>query len=490
MSEHIYIAQTAQGGDTGVDTANAHSVDWFHSAANWGVGAGKISAGDTVHLVGTISGINPQANGEVGNPITIYFEPNAKLSLSHSSCMYFVNRSNYVIDGGLNGVLENTDNGTELGHQAVVKCVDATGMSNTTFQNLTIRNIYVHSNNAAGLADSSLDFTTGGGIYANGYGAGVAIRNCTFSDMCWCIIMFGYNGGMLTVDGCTFTNYDHGIGGVACQNSGTVAGFVATNNRFGSTVNWDTTANTYHHDGIHTFWGVGSGGIPAAVISGNKFYGNWGSNNTAHVYCEQNYTTHALNESEDWIVANNVFIQDAGNYLNNGMLTGAGNRALLANNTFIGSSVSNSLACQWGGSNLTIRNNLVSKCNTQLRFGSVLSGGLSNNIYAEIIGNNNPFYSDATGNVASFSAWESAAGEVNSLNPSSIALNSDGSLLPGCAAIGAGYDLSTYFTTDFSGATRTLPWDIGAYEYTYAPSTPTGLQAVAIGATDVRLTWE
>ena len=28
-----------------------------------------------------------------------------------------------------------------------------------------------------------------------------------------------------------------------------------------------------------------------------------------------------------------------------------------------------------------------------------------------------------------------------------------------------GFDLSALFTTDFAGATRSLPWSIGAYEY-------------------------
>lgn len=35
----------------------------------------------------------------------------------------------------------------------------------------------------------------------------------------------------------------------------------------------------------------------------------------------------------------------------------------------------------------------------------------------------------------------------------------------GSPVIGAGTDLSAYFTDDFTGATRVAPWDIGAYEY-------------------------
>lgn len=41
------------------------------------------------------------------------------------------------------------------------------------------------------------------------------------------------------------------------------------------------------------------------------------------------------------------------------------------------------------------------------------------------------------------------------------------------SAIGKGVDLSGTFTTDFTGTTRTVPWDVGAYKFvTAAPGTP------------------
>ena len=43
--------------------------------------------------------------------------------------------------------------------------------------------------------------------------------------------------------------------------------------------------------------------------------------------------------------------------------------------------------------------------------------------------------------------------------------NGDLRLKAGSALIGAGTDLSADFTTDITGATRTIPWDIGAFEY-------------------------
>ena len=43
--------------------------------------------------------------------------------------------------------------------------------------------------------------------------------------------------------------------------------------------------------------------------------------------------------------------------------------------------------------------------------------------------------------------------------------NDDYSLASGSTLIGAGADLSSSFTTDITGATRTVPWDVGAFMY-------------------------
>ena len=34
-AEHIYIAQTARGANTGTDAANAHAYTWFNDDRNW-----------------------------------------------------------------------------------------------------------------------------------------------------------------------------------------------------------------------------------------------------------------------------------------------------------------------------------------------------------------------------------------------------------------------------------------------------------------------
>lgn len=460
--EEIYVAQSALNGDTGVDASNAHSKAWFENSANWGSGTNKIGPGDRVHFVGALSGASAQASGTPGAPITLFFEPGAKLSSPNTDLLNLANLNYIVVDGGANGVIENTANGTTLAnHTPGVKGVNVTGCSNITIKNLAIRNLYVHTSTS----DASLDFTTGGGVYANGYGAGMVIQNCAFSDICWCVIMFGSPSGTLTVDSCSFVNYDHGIGGVA-GTSGPVAGFKATNNHFGSTVNWDTTANSYHHDGIHTFWGNG-GALPNAVITNNLFDGDWGTHNTAHLFFEQNYNTHSPSEAPGWLIANNVHIQNSGNYLNNGFMVAIGNNAVIANNTYIGSGVALSQALSVTGTGVVFENNLISGVNRFVDAASPFAAA-NNNIYASVVGSGNTPFRFQNSNIASFSAWKTATGQENASSQlSSVAINQDGTLPAASAAVDAGMVVGGSLTTDKLGVLRLQgrAWDVGAFEY-------------------------
>lgn len=53
-------------------------------------------------------------------------------------------------------------------------------------------------------------------------------------------------------------------------------------------------------------------------------------------------------------------------------------------------------------------------------------------------------------------------------------------LVPGSPAIGAGANLSAFFTTDKNGNTRTVPWDIGAYKFIGSTWNVTTLNATTI----------
>ena len=129
----FYITQNTSGGDTGADCADAHSAAWFNTGSNWHNPKtdGKVGPGDTVHLCGTFTfpaNGNPNnaadllvipGYGSVGSPITILFETGAIVQAPALStnggilCHYYHGCQGYiVIDGGTNGLVQATDNGS------------------------------------------------------------------------------------------------------------------------------------------------------------------------------------------------------------------------------------------------------------------------------------------------------------------------------------------------------------------------------------------
>jgi hypothetical protein len=165
LANDIYVSQNGSNtnGSTATNAASSVSVTWLNAqtwqqASLWG--ANGIHPGDTVHLTGVIS--NPLTiffSGLPGSNVTILFESNAMLSaptLPSSSCwLNCGGMSNLVIDGGVNGLIQCTDNGTPAiytnpqGAQGAsdftnynMQGIYAMPANNFTVQNLTISNLY------------------------------------------------------------------------------------------------------------------------------------------------------------------------------------------------------------------------------------------------------------------------------------------------------------------------------------------------------------
>lgn len=193
--EDLYVAQTAAGGDTGANCANAHSATWFNTAANWGGGVGEIDPGDTVHICGTWTqtGTPPlaalltiQTSGTAGNVITILFEDGAVLqgTAFGEGGAITIDGKNYIkIDGGTNGIIQNTDNGSvasgktyHVGTGGTYHTADDTDssegihMENVNYIeicNLTIKDIYIN---------------TGGGTAGTTEATGMQTKNIHLSN--------------------------------------------------------------------------------------------------------------------------------------------------------------------------------------------------------------------------------------------------------------------------------------------------------------------
>ena len=178
-AEDIYIAQVAQGSGNGSSAANARPIAFFNTSANWSSPSkvtGKIGPGDTVHLVGTVtSGLVFQMGGTptagVGTgPITLLFETGAVMSSpawpNPNNATGAITVPNHfgvgfgyvVIDGGSNGVIMNTANGTSLASQVNSVGVALVETHDAIVRNLTVENLYMRP---------------GPSTDANGYGLGV-----------------------------------------------------------------------------------------------------------------------------------------------------------------------------------------------------------------------------------------------------------------------------------------------------------------------------
>ncbi len=473
-AKDIYITQTAAGGNTGADCANAHAVTWFNSTSNWGTGTGKISPGDTVHLCGTITSSLSAQDGSAGNPVTILWETGAKLSQSAASTFIDITGSTYLIfDGGTNGIIENTGNGTG-GTSVSTKGFDIAGAHDIEVRKLTFQNFYTHTS----LSDTNVDAAAGGAFYINGGASNISIHDNTFTDIGWVInLQCGSNTcSGFNIYNNTITNYDHGIA-VGMNNGGSITGSSFYNNHFGTTLNWDTTANAYHHDGIHLY--INSGTATTGIsIYNNLFDGDWGDHTTAQIYIENPWSL---------TVYNNVFIGENSRNLTNGHLSvnGLKSGSKILNNTIVGSGASfQTASClTLGGSGMTVENNVVTDCANPI-YVDIPSTftSLDYNIYAKS-GSSNAFKWGSTFySYSNFAGWKSASGEgSHSSYQTSAGLSSTGVPQAGSIVLSGGANLTSLdintLNSDKAGTSRPIngAWGIGAFQLSYPLLQPKNL---------------
>ncbi len=483
-AEDIYIAESAVGGDTGADCANAHSAAWFNTAGNWGGGAGEINPGDTAHLCGSIStSLNAQLSGTSGNVITIYFEDDAKISqaaTTQGSALLSVFGLAYIlVDGGTNGILENTDRGSPqagYGDQSVSYFLAAHGgANNIEIKNLTFQNQYVHTSMAD---DNPALLATYPTILLSDLGVNVSIHDNTFSNVGWVINFLNMPDGAknLRIYNNTINDYCHGISGGSSSYNGTSDIWIYDNNFTGGG-NWNSTnGNVCHMDGLHFFdaSGVGQAGdypITDVHVYNNLFDGSdWGGAGTALIYIE------TLGGSE-WNIYNNVFLAEVGERISNGFVGGL-TLTNYYNNTLIGGDEGNGylFASANGISTMAnFKNNLLTSEYRPMYLVVPPSGGIDYNLYANYTYlQYNPGSNDVA--FADFANWKTAmSDEANSYAVADAYVGSTGYLNSNSGAIGKGVNLTalcsgglTALCQDKDGVNRPTSgaWDIGAYQYT------------------------
>jgi hypothetical protein len=502
----VFIAQNSTGAGNGADCADALPVSWLNTAVNWGSGTTQIGPGTTAHLCGTFTGavgstlFSVQGSGSNGSPITVKFEAGAILTSpawSSIGAIQIIGQSYVTLDGGTNGIIQNSDNGTGLGHAQNSKGVYVAGSSHIIVKNLNIANICQHTSSSDTTACQSSGVTDAGiKIDDNGPNSSfITITQNTIHDTYAGVDVFWNNSDHdFSVDHNTVSraNWSLTAGGI-----GTLTSLAITNNDLscviGSRCNWDDVANQFHHNGmiidpgqnasivgfvvsnnfIHDIntctAGIfldpsGNGGTPGVQIYNNVFYTTPGQQGPSNAWI-------TLGEGAGAATISGAFI------LNN-TVTGPGAQGLAAELT------------------ATVKNNIFASTT----YGEVLFSGFSG-----IASDYNDFYNLSGGMAAagtifpSVSAWTSAIGFDTHSITSNPTLTSSFTLNAGSHAIGSGTNLTSLgiaglnvgapqtFGVGGSCGTGCVPrpssgaWDIGAYPKqsitAQAPNPPSGLVA-------------
>jgi hypothetical protein len=339
--QQLYFAQTAQGSGDGTSCADAYAYNDSVHGVN-GTQTASWIAGNTVNLCGTITvpaggGIVVNGSGTSSAPITIYWQPDAVLQATYFSNGIHLDGKSYItINGGANGILQNTANGSGLANH-----VEDTGIyfanngaNNITVENLTIANIYVHNppialasmtattancSRTCGLSAGALvqiertshsacnaevtiaSATSTSFSYARiagcasadggdaadesirapqseciaARGSNITIANNVMHDAGWCVRQLAQNGDAnVSIYNNRIYNIDHGwITGTA-GNGTTVGAFSFYSNQVGPFSNWNDSSvlNHYHHDGVHCYTSSATPGHLSALNIYNNVF--------------------------------------------------------------------------------------------------------------------------------------------------------------------------------------------------------------------------
>lgn len=487
FAEDIYIAQTLHGADSGINCSSAHSSGWFNTSGNWAnpKQIGKIGPGDIVHLCGTIkSQLATHASGLNGSPITILFENGAKYSntaWTAGTAAITINNNYITLDGGTNGIVEATDNGTTSsfgGGKAYNRNIDGVlinAADNVIVKKLTIRTIYNR------LANSTDCINAGYNIHITGLTTNITISENTISDGYYGIYGALGNSDTITLSNNTISNTSIGINIAPGSTSLTGSNIFIYGNAIRGGTKWDGIFNAncqangcssscltdkwHHQDGMHLFSQTDTGWMDNVNVF-NNYLQDFGIHSTAHIYIEY----HGMKNVK---IYNNVLVNTGSNYASNGMITvKAADNVKIYNNTLVGAGPSNNQGIYWNSNSgvtpqgAELKNNVISGVRTIMAWAVGTTWTSDNNNFF----NYNPSYifQDSSNAWYSLLWWNGQGYDAQGTTEDpklgiSYALTSSS---PASVKSG-GADLSSVFTSDKNGVV-TRPsgsgWSMGAYQ--------------------------
>jgi len=293
------------------------------------------------------------------------FETNAKLTNSFNWAPNFgainVNGKSFVtLDGGSNGIIENTGNGSALAVSNDTSGIFSDGGSSVTVQNFNINNMYVMAQPPTFVGDVGAGITIRSG--SNNTVTGNTIHD---AENCLNWVPIQTDSSNLTI---TNNKVYHCRWGVVLAVDGirTVNGVTITGNDVSDGYIWDEPANNYHMNGIMVY-GNAAGTLNTLVICNNNVHGNFGVQETGHIFVDAN----GLN-MPGALFCNNVLTSTA-NGPSNGYITSGTSwvsNAKYLNNTISGVGGGHGIDA---GNGATIKNNIMSNLNA----GIVLNSGIT-----------------------------------------------------------------------------------------------------------------
>ena len=422
----VYLAQNATGSGSGADKQNCKAI----SKATWG-------AGTVNHVVGTLT-----SSLTIGGSGTLFFEPDAKMSADHwNKAAITVNADNVVIDGGQNGLIEATGQGTVSG-------VSAHGISVYQHSGLEVKNLKI-----LGMYKKTTVADT-----ANGAGCGVSLSYGSNFHVHDCVIQSSGAGIFYTYSitpASSNIEFDHntigdanwGIGSGSGGANAVIDDFKIHDNDISmpGTI-WDDPPNNNHHNGMYIWAAQPGSKVTNLKIYNNYVHGDAGAHATAFIYVSANESETVSVGMEGVLIYNNLCVATTGG-ASNGCIFPSCNGASVYNNTIV------CTAKNEGG--LGIRQ---------------YTGNIPGTV--GVIQNNIIYHWMTTIYSVGGAADLKMTNNLENVDPKFVGPG-DYNLTKSSPAVGKGVDLSKWFTADIEGNTRRVPWDIGAYAVATGAPTPT-----------------
>ncbi|MDO8620440.1 MAG: LamG-like jellyroll fold domain-containing protein, partial [bacterium] len=517
--EDIYVANISQGANNGTSCANARDTVWLNawnsidgSTLAWSqvkATDGRVGPGDTLHLCGTIGKqLIVRGSGTSGNPITILFEPSAKISIDlaqprQNEAINVSGRNWITIDGGSNGIIEALNNGTDS-NKVGFNGITAESVSHLTVKNLTIRNIYVRNVTMPPWGRDNARL--GGGISSSG--SDISILNNSLSDADTLISSSCTSGTdrNLVIKNNKILRSNHGITlGSGGPSNCFLDNVIIADNIIDGEDTWENDSNPYYYDsqgvkvptvssgdiGIHrngiiifnespTYGGgISNVKIYRNYINQGKYPKSEGAG-TGAIFLISYKPAQAVNIN----IFNNLFKNVAPQHWGNGFIVTGGDGIFIANNTFVGWNVNGKTgggSIAVSGRNIHIYNNLKYNApGLALAYARVDPGpspfGTMFSDYNLYSGSEDGAFGINPGGIYNtFAGWKAYSSNFDPHSKFALPLL-DANYRPTASdteARGKGMNLTSYCASlpelckDYSGTPRpaTGPWDIGAYEY-------------------------